>query len=83
MSTSKPIQNRPKLKLSQLLNPLLISNGPWSSIEIDFVLGLPVDEEFDSILVFVDRFTKRTHLVPAKKSFRASDFARVFICKVY
>ena len=51
-----------------LLNPLPIPERPWSSVGIDFVVGLPNildakgDLRFNAIIVFVDRLTEMVHL---------------------
>lgn len=50
---------------------------------MDFVTGLPtVSGGYDSIFVVVDKLTKVAHLVPIKKTFSASDVARVFIKEI-
>jgi hypothetical protein len=57
----------------------------WSSIALDFIVKLPLSKEpltgtsYDSILVFVDRLTKYTHLVPYKEASTAEDLAYTFI----
>jgi len=64
------------------LSPLPIPSGPWKGITCDFVVDLPVSHGFDSLLVFVDRFTKMTHLVPCNKTADAPEFAKMFLDSV-
>ena len=45
------------------LNPLEISERPWSSISMDFITNLPDSDGFTCILVIVDRLTKMFHLI--------------------
>lgn len=46
---------------------------------MDFIMALPRSQAGNtSILVFVDRLTKQTHLVPCKKKIDASKTARIF-----
>ena len=44
--------------------PNLISKKVWTNISIDFITKLPLVQEYDSILVVVDRFTKMAHFIP-------------------
>src|SRR5438045_9095346 len=64
------------------LAPLPVPTGPWKSISCDFIVDLPLSNGFDSILVFVDRFTKMSHFIPCLKSTDAPAFARMFLDNV-
>jgi hypothetical protein len=64
------------------LAPLPAPSGPWKSVSCDFIVDLPISNGFDSILVFVDRLTKMTHLVPCHKTTDAPEFARMFLDNV-
>ena len=62
-------------------------SGPWKSVSCDFIVDLPLSrtpdgQTFDSILVFVDRFTKMAHFVPCLKSTDAPVFADIFFKNV-
>ncbi|KAI2647999.1 Transposon Tf2-9 polyprotein [Labeo rohita] len=48
----------PKELPSGLLQPLPIPQRPWSHLSIDFVTDLPPSQEFTTILVIIDRFSK-------------------------
>jgi hypothetical protein len=66
------------------LAPLPVPSGPWKSVSCDFVVELPPSrtpdgQTFDSILVYVDRFTKMAHFVPCLKSTDAPVFADMFL----
>ena len=61
------------------LSPLPVPSGPWKSISCDFVVDLPLSNGYDSLLVFVDRFTKMIHLVPCLKTTDAPGFARMYL----
>ena len=61
------------------LQPLPIPSGPWQSISMDAIVKLPLSRHFDSIMVFVDRFTKQAHFVPfTEKGFDAPQLATMF-----
>jgi hypothetical protein len=74
-SRAKPPRHRKYGELS----PLPVPNGPWKGLSCDFITDLPVSHGYDSLLVFVDRFTKMKHLVPCTKTATAPDFARMFL----
>lgn len=54
-----------------LLQPLPIPEGAWSSISLDFIVGLPKAEGKDVILVVVDRLTKYAHFIPLSHPYKA------------
>ncbi|KAI2646333.1 Transposon Tf2-9 polyprotein [Labeo rohita] len=56
----------PKELPSGLLQPLPIPQRPWSHLSIDFVTDLPPSQEFTTILVIIDHFSKSCHLIPLK-----------------
>ena len=74
-SRAKPPRH---LKHGELL-PLPVPNRPWKGISCNFIVDLPVSNGYESLLVFVDRLTKMTHIVPCSKTATASDFARMFL----
>jgi hypothetical protein len=66
-----------------LLQPLPIPDGPWQSISLDLVTDLPVCCGFDSIVVFVHRFSKLCVLAACTKTITAPQLAQLFIDKVF
>uniref|UniRef100_A0A8C1I7H5 Gypsy retrotransposon integrase-like protein 1 n=1 Tax=Cyprinus carpio TaxID=7962 RepID=A0A8C1I7H5_CYPCA len=66
-SCSVCAQSKPPKELpSGLLQPLPISQRPWSHLSIDFVPDLTMSNEFTTILVIIDRFSKACRLIPMK-----------------
>ena len=51
-------------KLTSLLHSLLIPDRPWQSIGLEFMGPLPKSNDFDYLLVIIDRLTSQVHLVP-------------------
>lgn len=73
----------PRHKPYGLLEPLSVTEKPWSSISMDFIVKLPESKNADSILVFVCRMTKQAHFVPCKETIDAAGTADLFIRNVY
>ncbi|MBW0467044.1 hypothetical protein O181_006759 [Austropuccinia psidii MF-1] len=66
-----------------LLKPLLIISGPWNSLSMDFITQLPWSNNFNSILVVVDRFPKMPILIPTYGSITSLDLAQIIITHVF
>ena len=71
------------LKPAGLLQPLSIPSRRWSTISMDFVVGLPVTKEgFDSILSVIDSLSKMAHFIPTTSSLTAADLVLLFADRV-
>ena len=47
-----------------LLQPIPPPPGPWQEITTDLIIELPLSNEFNAILVIVNRFTKHAYFIP-------------------
>jgi hypothetical protein len=65
-----------------LLQPLEIPDSPWTSISMDMITQLPESNNYNAILVIVDRFTKMAHLAPTTNNATSEDIAQLIIDKV-
>lgn len=52
---------------ARLLQPLLLSQRPWSHIAIDFITDLPASNHCSTVLTIIDRFSKACRLLPLPK----------------
>ena len=67
-----------------LFKPLEIPEGRWTDVTLDFVGALPETEDgFDTVLVVVDRFSKRAHFIPTKKELSAEESAELFMNNIF
>ena len=68
------------------LMPNFIPEKPWIHISVDFITKLPLAQEYDLILVVVDRLTKMVYFIPTAEKISAEELARLFrdnIWKLY
>ncbi|MBW0519546.1 hypothetical protein O181_059261 [Austropuccinia psidii MF-1] len=66
-----------------LLKPLSIPSGPWNSLSMDCNTHLLLLNNFYSILVAVDRFSKMAIFIPTYGSVTSLDLAHIFISHVF
>jgi len=60
------------------LMPNLIPEKAWTHISIDFITKLLLAQEYDSILIVVNKFTKMAHFVPTIERMSAEGLAQLF-----
>ena len=67
-----------------LLQPLPIPSWKWEIISLDFITGLPRNQNLnDSIMVVVDKISKETHLIPIKTTYKAANIVDIFKNKFF
>ncbi|CAI5703327.1 unnamed protein product [Peronospora effusa] len=66
------------------LRPLPIATEAWRSVSMDFIFGLPPDEQKRTgVLVLVDRFSKMVHFAPVSANITAETTAKIFIDLIF
>ncbi|WVZ52193.1 hypothetical protein U9M48_003277 [Paspalum notatum var. saurae] len=71
------------LKPAGMLQPLAIPAWKWEDIHMDFIVGLPHTQKgYDYIWVIIDRLTKTAHFIPVKTTYRAKQYAELYISQV-
>ena len=77
---AKPSNKKP-LTLPTILE---LPQRRWGSISMDFIQGLPTTKSgFDTILTFVDRFSKRSYFIPCHSNVTAIDVANLLLQHVF
>lgn len=76
---NKPTNKKPQGKL----HPLQMAKRPWSSLSVDFIVGLPISEGYNSIMVVVDRFTKMAEFLPCNQNITAKGSAMIFLREIF
>ena len=65
------------------LHPLPIPERPWASISMDFITGLPLSNQCNSILVVVDRLTKMSHFIACVDTLSAEELSSIFLNNIF
>jgi transposase InsO family protein len=75
---AKPDRHRP----FGYLRPNPAPHWPWRDIATDTIVKLPPCDGYDSIDVWIDRFSKEAHFVPARESRDTSEHIQMIIQEV-
>ena len=65
-----------------LLQPLEVPYAPWSSISMDFIVGLLTVHGYNQIWTVVDRFSKIMHFITLKST-SARELADSFVKEIW
>ena len=66
-----------------LLQPLEVTNRPWQSIAMDFIVKLPASHGYDSIWVICDHMTRASHFIPIREPMDTPELSRLFVDRVF
>lgn len=78
------LQAKPsRLKQTGLLVPLQLAEGLWSSILVDFIVELQISQEYNAVMVVVDRFTKMSHFLSCCTTILSVEMAKLFVDRVF
>ena len=69
---------------SGLLQPLPIPSWKWEIINLDFITGLPRNQNLnDSIMVVVDKLSEAAYFIPVKTTYKAANLADIFLKQLF
>jgi hypothetical protein len=63
--------------------PLDVPEGPWQTVGVDLVTGLPDSDGYDAICTIVDHYTHVVHAIPCRSTIDAKGVAGLYICKIF
>jgi len=63
--------------------PIDVPMKLWTSISMDFIVGLPKSEGYTKIWVIVDRFSKMAHFMPLKTEEHIKELALIFLKEIW
>jgi hypothetical protein len=71
------------LRPARNLQPLSIPGWKWENICMDFIVGLSrTSHGYNSIWVIVDHLTKSAHFIPVAMTYRAGQYAELYISHI-
>jgi hypothetical protein len=65
------------------LQPNQVPSGIWESVTMDFVTDLPPTNDYDSMFVVVDRFSKAVIASPCRKDITAEQTSKLYLEQVW
>jgi len=80
-ATCQTTKIRPPVKVP--LKPNEVPTGVWETITMDFIVGLPESQGYDSILTVVDRHSKAIILSPCKATITAEQTSQLLMDNVW
>ena len=72
------VEKGTNLKPGGQLQPLELPVRKWDHVAIDFIVGMPKQEGFDTICTVVDKATKMCHFLPCSESITAKEVAVLY-----
>ena len=73
-----PTEKGSYLKSGGELQPLEELSKKWNHVAIDFVTGIPLYEDKDTILMVIDKATKMCHFITCAKIVSTKDVTRLY-----
>ena len=67
-----------------LLQPLSIPSWKWEINNLDFIIGLPRNQnQNDSIMMVVDKLSKAAHFIPVKTTYKDANIDDIFLKQIF
>ena len=67
-----------------LLHSLPIPRWKWEIINLDFITGIPRNQNLnDSIMVVIDKLSKASHFILVKTTYKAANIVDIFLKQIF
>lgn len=75
--------NNSRLKYQGALKPLPIPEQRWKHISLDLIGPLPISENYNAVMVVIDRLSKMRHFVACHTTMTSLDLANLFVKDIW
>ena len=65
------------------LQPHDVPDGPWQTVGVDLVTGLPQVKGYDAVVVYIDHYSKQVHVLPTTSDVDADGIADIHYREVF
>ena len=76
-------RSKPARHSRSTLQPHDVPDGPWQTVGIDLITGLPSVEKYDVIAVYIDHYSKQVHVVPTTSEVDAEGMADIHYREIF
>lgn len=66
-----------------ILQPHDVPEGPWQTIGVDLITGLPPIAGYDAIAVYIDHYSKQVHVLPTTSDVDAEGMADIHYREIF
>jgi hypothetical protein len=65
------------------LQPHDVPDGPWQTMGVDLITGLPQIGKYDAIVVYIDHYSKQVHVLPTTSDVDAEGIADIHYREIF
>jgi hypothetical protein len=76
-------RHKPARHPRSVLQPHEVPEGPWQTIGVDLITGLPKIGEYDAIVVYIDHYSKQVHALPTTAEVDAEGIADIHYREIF